>query len=87
MSSRTRAASAWPRVAFMTAPTRTPAAAILPSRILAATSGLAAMASSIGGGQRAVVADHGQAAGLDHLVGVALAGQHGVDHLRGPACR
>jgi hypothetical protein len=32
------------RVAFMTAPTRTPAAATLPSRILAATSGLAAIA-------------------------------------------
>ena len=48
----TFAALAWPRVAFMTAPTRTPAAWGLPSRILAATPGLAAMASSI-----AVVSD------------------------------
>ena len=46
MSSRTRAASAWPRVAFMTAPTRTPTAWVLPPRILATTSGLAAIASS-----------------------------------------
>src|SRR5215813_10192186 len=45
ISSRTRAASAWPRVAFITAPTRTPAAAVLPERTLAATSGLASIAS------------------------------------------
>ena len=83
MSSRTRAASAWPRVAFMTAPTRAPAAATLPSRILAATSGLAAIAVVHRGGERAVVADHGQAAGRDHLVRDPLAGQHALDHLAG----
>src|SRR5262245_10278967 len=47
ISSRTRAALAWPRVAFMTAPTSAPAAATLPARILSAMSGLAAIASSI----------------------------------------
>ncbi|OLB66032.1 MAG: hypothetical protein AUI10_04170 [Actinobacteria bacterium 13_2_20CM_2_72_6] len=45
-SSRTVFASACPRVAFMTAPTMTPAAATLPSRTFAATSGFAAIASS-----------------------------------------
>ena len=40
ISSRTRAASAWPPVAFMTAPTRAPTAASLPPRTLSATSGL-----------------------------------------------
>jgi hypothetical protein len=39
-------ASAWPLVAFITAPTIAPAAAIFPPRILSATSGCAASASS-----------------------------------------
>src|SRR6266700_2750867 len=46
ISSRTRAASAWPLVAFITAPTRASAAAVFPARTLAATSGYAAMAAS-----------------------------------------
>ena len=83
MSSRTRAASAWPRVAFMTAPTRAPAAATLPSRIFAGDVRVGRDRLVDGRGQRAVVADHGQAAGLDHLVGAALAGQHAVEDLAG----
>ncbi len=39
MSSRTRAASAWPFIAFMTAPMMAPAAWTLPSRIFSSTSG------------------------------------------------
>ena len=46
MSSRTRPASACPRISFITAPISAPAAATLPSRILSATSGLAAIALS-----------------------------------------
>ena len=46
-SSRTRAASAWPFIAFMTAPMTAPAACTLPSRIFASTSGCEASASSI----------------------------------------
>ena len=46
ISSRTVFASAWPRVAFITAPTSAPAAATLPARIFSATSGWAAIASS-----------------------------------------
>ena len=38
--------SAWPREAFITAPTRGPTAARLPASTLAATSGIAAMAAS-----------------------------------------
>lgn len=45
ISSCTRAASAWPRVAFMTAPTRAPAACTFPPRIFSTTSGFAARAS------------------------------------------
>ena len=40
-------ASAWPRVAFITAPTIAPAACTLPPRIFSATSGCAASASSM----------------------------------------
>jgi hypothetical protein len=46
-SSRTRAASALPCIAFMTAPMTAPAACTLPSRIFASTSGCEASASSI----------------------------------------
>ena len=46
MSSRARVASACPLVAFITAPTSTPAAAVFPDRILATTSGFAAIAAS-----------------------------------------
>ena len=46
ISSRTRPASAWPRISFITAPMRAPAAATLPSRIFSATSGLASIARS-----------------------------------------
>ena len=41
------AASAWPLVAFITAPTTAPAACTLPLRIFSATSGCAARASSM----------------------------------------
>ena len=47
ISSRTRAASAWPFIAFMTAPITAPAACTLPSRIFSSTSGCEASASSI----------------------------------------
>lgn len=46
ISSRTRAASACPCICFITAPMRAPAAWTFPPRILSATPGLAAMASS-----------------------------------------
>src|SRR5690606_34532925 len=46
-SSRTRAASAWPFIAFMTAPMIAPAAWTLPSRIFSSTSGWEASASSM----------------------------------------
>ena len=68
---RTRLASAWPWVAFITAPTSAPAAATLPSRIFWATSGLGGDRLIHRGGQRRVVADHGEAAaGLTTSSGV-----------------
>ena len=83
MSSRTRPASAWPRISFITAPISAPAAATLPSRILSATSGLAAMARSTAVAEGAVVGDDREPAGGDDLVGRALAGEHAVEHLAG----
>src|SRR5690606_17154333 len=47
MSSRTRPASAWPRVAFMTAPMIAPTGPWFPPRTFSMTSGCAASASSI----------------------------------------
>ncbi len=67
ISSRTVLASAWPLVAFITAPTRAPAAATLPSRTFCATSGLAAIASSTAAVKRAGVGDHREPAGGHHL--------------------
>src|SRR3954469_20288019 len=90
MSSRTRPASAWPFISFMTAPMRAPAAATLPSRILSATSGLAAMGVSTGGGgaavagrggERPLVGDDGQASGGDDLVRRTLPRDQPVEHL------
>ncbi len=83
ISSLTRAASALPRVAFMTAPTRTPAAwhlavADLRHHVRVGRDGLVDR-----GGQRGVVADDGEAAGGDHLVRRALAVEHALDDLAG----
>ena len=83
ISSRTRPASAWPRISFITAPISAPAAATLPSRILSATSGLAAIARSTAAAEGAVVGDDRQPAGRDDLVGRALAGEHAVEDLAG----
>ena len=83
MSSLTRAASAWPLVAFITAPTRAPAAATLPSRIFCGDVRLGGDGLVDRGGQGRVVADDGQAAALDHVVRRSLAGQHALDDLAG----
>ena len=82
-SSRTRPASAWPRVAFMTAPTIAPAAADLAAADLVRDVGLGGEGLVDGGEQRPVVADDREAAGGDHLVRRALAGEHALDHLAG----
>ena len=86
-SSRTRAASAWPRVAFMTAPTIAPAAATLPPRIFSATSALAARRDVDGREQRAVVADDLQPAGRDDLVRASPRRRARPRRPGGPACR
>ena len=74
-------ASAWPRVAFITAPTIAPAAATLPPRIFSATSGLRREGRVDRRDQRAVVGDDREPAGRDDLVRVALARQHAVEDL------
>ena len=84
MSSRARAASALPRVAFITPPTSAPAAAILPSRTLSADVGVRRDAP----GRRSRDSSPSslttlQAAALDHLVRRALPGQHALEHLAG----
>ena len=76
-------ASAWPLVAFITAPTIAPAAATFPPRIFSATSGCAASASLDRRGQCRVVGHHREAAGGHHLVRFTLAGEHPVDDLPG----
>ncbi len=83
ISSRTRPASACPRISFITAPMSAPAAACLPSRIFSATSGFAAIAVVDRCPEGAVVGDHGQAAARDDLVRAALACEHALDHLAG----
>ena len=67
---RTVAASAWPRVAFMTAPTSAPTAATLPPRTFSAMSGLAAIASSAARSSAPESDTTAQAAVGDHLVDV-----------------
>ena len=67
----------------MTAPTRAPAAATLPPRILSAIAGVAGDGLVDGGAQRALVGDDLQAALLDDLVRVALAGEDALDDLAG----
>ena len=82
ISSRTRPASAWPRISFMTAPISAPAAATLPSRILSATSGLAAIAASTAAtGRRR--RRRPPARGPRRSPRGALAGEHAVEHLAG----
>ncbi len=73
ISSLTRAASALPPVAFMTAPTSGPAAATLPSRTLAsATSGWAAIAASTAAvSSTASSLTTPSLAGGHHVVGIA----------------
>ena len=83
ISSRTRPASAWPRISFITAPMRAPAAATLPSRILSATSGLAAMALSTAVDRAPSSETISRPAGGDDLLGGALAGEQAVEHLAG----
>ena len=82
-SSRTRPASAWPRVAFITAPTTAPAAATLPPRIFSATAGSAASASSTAASSAVSSLTTARPRAAHHVVRLALAGEHALDHLAG----
>ncbi len=82
-SSRTRAASALPRIAFMTCPMSAPGRLHLAVADLRGDGGVGRDGGVDGVAQGAVVGDHGQAARLDHLGRRALAGQQPVEDLAG----
>ena len=82
-SSRTRAASAWPLVAFITAPTIAPGRGHLSAANLLCHIGIGGQRLVDGGLGQRVVAHQRQTARGHHLLGFALPGQHALDDLAG----
>ena len=83
ISSRTRAASALPRVAFMTAPIRTPAACTLPSRMRGNDVRVVADGRINRLKKRCIITDNSQPARGHDLVRLPLAVEHALDDLAG----